>query len=258
MGIASRTRVAGAAQCAVVLSVRIVLMALARAAVRGASATRRPAGIHVAETEDAMGRPLIVLSLLTLLLPGCGPRVVRLPYAAPSYKVQENLAAHSRIWVAGFFISGYQDIDVNREAIGILRDGLRKITPATIIDADPLVIDTKERFSDEKYWRRQGEEQGQPLIVTGELTVRIAPPEIVERGVRTFYVPASGRTLDATVVLIDGKTGTAVSSQKLARSTRYGVGRFTSGLYLFFQVMNETIPDWFTAIAGAPRRLPPV
>jgi hypothetical protein len=204
-----------------------------------------------------MGRLLLVLSLLTLL-PGCGPRVVRLPYAVPSYQVQENLAAHSRIWVAGFLITGYQDIDVNREAIGILRDSLRKITPATIIAADPLVIDTKERLSDEKYWRRQGEEQGQPLIVTGELHVRVAPPEIVERGVRTFYVPASGRTLDATVVLIDGRTGTAVSSQKLARRTRYGIGRFTSGLWLFFQLMNQTMPDWLKAIGeSAPVRLPP-
>jgi hypothetical protein len=194
----------------------------------------------------------MVLSVLTVL-PACGPHVVRLPYSVPSYQVQANLAAHSKIWVAGFLVSGYQDIDVNREAVGILRDGLKKITPATIVEADPLAIDAPERFADEKYWQRHGEEYGHPLIVTGELNVRIAPPEVVERGVRTFYVPASGRTLDATVVLIDGRTGTRVAQQRLERRTRYGIGRFTSGLWLFFQVMNQTVPDWLKAIAeGSP------
>lgn len=92
----------------------------------------------------------------------------------------------------------------------------------TIVDAEPLMIDTEQRFSDSTYWRRLGEEHGSPLIVTGSVRLLLAPPSIVQRGPRDVYILTAGRVLEATVVLIDGRTGTPLSRQKLPSRMRYG------------------------------------
>src|SRR5258706_174387 len=75
---------------------------------------------------------------------------------------------------------------------------------------------------------------------------------LVQRGVRTTYAYADGRVLDATVVLIDGRTGEVLSTDKLPSRMRYGVGRFSSALSLFLQMMNAGMGDWFAAIAHGP------
>ena len=117
----------------------------------------------------------------------------------------------------------------------------------TVVDAEPLTLDTEQRFSDMTYWRRLGEEHGSPLIVTGSVRLLLAPPALVQHGPRTVYIPTAGRVLEATVVLIDGRTGTAVSTQKLPSRMRYGLGRFSSGLSLYLQLMDRAMPDWYRA-----------
>jgi hypothetical protein len=55
--------------------------------------------------------------------------------------------------------------------------------------------------------------------------------------------------LDSTVVLIDGRTGQVLSTAKLPNRMGYGVGRFSSGPWLFLQMMDAGMDDWFQAIA---------
>jgi hypothetical protein len=145
---------------------------------------------------------------------------------------------------------------VNAETVRLLRAQLRALSPGYVVEGAPVAIDSEQRLSDVSYWRRLGEERGAPLIVTGSVKVRFAPPAVVERGPRTFYIPTAGRVLEATVVLIDGRTGMAISTKKLPTRMRYGIGRSSSGLSLFLQLMDRAMPDWLGAIASAPPALP--
>ena len=83
-----------------------------------------------------------------------------------------------------------------------------------VVEAEPLVIETDDRLADQAYWRRLGEEHGQPLIVTGSLRWLFAPAKIEQRGRRTIYL-ANGRAVDATVIVIDGRSGKIVANRTL-------------------------------------------
>jgi hypothetical protein len=164
-------------------------------------------------------------------------------------EVQLNLSKLPRLWVAGFATGRNPEFDVSLETVRLLRTQLRSWSSAQVIEAEPLTIDTDKRLSDVAYWRRLGEEHGWPLIVTGSVRLLLAPPQIVQRGPRTIYLPRAGRVFEATVVVIDGRTGEIVSTDKLPSRMRYGVGRFSSGLTLFLQMMDQAMPDWLVAIA---------
>jgi hypothetical protein len=174
----------------------------------------------------------------------------RVAPTGPSTTAQLSLA-HTRVLVAGFITRGRPEIDINQEAVGILRDELRKTGAVTVIDAPPLVIDGEHQFGDRVFWQTLGEEHREPLIVTGTITLLLAPPEIVQRGPRASYYPMAGRVLEATVVTIDGRSGQVLSTDKLPTRMRYGFGRFSSGLRLFQQLMSLGMRDWFDAIAGS-------
>jgi len=190
---------------------------------------------------------LVVVSAC-LLVGSCSPH--RATTVIPSTAAQLSLA-HSRILVAGFIARGRDEIDINQEAVQILRDQLRSTGTITVIDTPPLVIDDEHQFDNRMFWQTLGEEHRQPLIVTGTITLLLAPPEIVQRGPRTAYYPLQGRVLDATVVMIDGRTGQVLSKEKLPTRMRYALGRFSSGLRLFHQLMTLGMKDWFDAIAGS-------
>ncbi|MGH9258058.1 MAG: hypothetical protein ACRD3C_26150 [Vicinamibacterales bacterium] len=193
---------------------------------------------------------LVLVSIISLVAVACAPRIVQAPQP-PAASIHGNTLVLSRVWVAGFLASKSSELDVNVETVRLLRTQLRTVPSVRIIDVAPLTIDTAERFLDVAYWRGLGEEHGSPLIVTGSVVLLLAPPAIVQRGPRTVYLPKAGRVLEATVVLIDGRTGMSVSTQKLPARMRYGAGRFTSGLSLYLQLMDRAMPDWFRAIAGA-------
>jgi hypothetical protein len=203
-----------------------------------------------------MFRVLILVAIATVAA-ACAPRVVRLPQSLPP-SVQLKTASLGRVWVAGFAANPTKELDVSAETVRLLRGELRRVSPAYVVEGTPIAIDSEQRLSDVSYWRTLGEEHGAPLIVTGSVKLRLAPPAVVERGPRTFYIPTAGRVLEATVVLIDGRTGMAISTQKLPTRRRYGVGRFSSGPSLFLQLMDRAMPDWLGAIAsaapGAPDR----
>ena len=66
-----------------------------------------------------------------------------------------------------------------------------------------------------------------------------------------MYAYATGRVLDSTVVLIDGRTGERLSTHALASRMRYGVGRFSSGLALYLAMMEGAMGDWLETISTA-------
>ena len=82
-----------------------------------------------------------------------------------------------------------------------------------------MTIPTERVFAEESYWRRLADERGSPLIVTGSVKLVLAPPAIVQRGLRTSYVPTAGRVLDATIVTIDGRTGRVIRTTRLPRTS---------------------------------------
>jgi len=86
--------------------------------------------------------------------------------------------------------------------------------------------------------------------VTGSVKLHVAPARVVHRGVRTTYAYATGRVLDSTVVVIDGRTGERLSSQALASRMRYGVGRFSSALALYVAMMQGAMGDWLETITA--------
>jgi hypothetical protein len=198
-----------------------------------------------------MSRVLILLATASVAA-ACGPRVVRLPRSL-SQSAQLNAASLGRVWVAGFATTPSSDLDVNAETVRLLRAELRTRAPGYVVDGAPVAVDSEQRLSDVPYWRTLGEEHGAPLIVTGTVKLRLAPIAIEKRGPRTVYFPTAGRELDATVVLIDGRTGMAISTKKLSTRRGYGIGRLSSGQSLFFELMHKAMPDWLGAIASAPR-----
>lgn len=206
-----------------------------------------------------MRRLLVALSVLMLLTAGCVARGARVP-SAPRPEVQAKLANLPRVWIAGFISvhvpARMTNFDFNAETVRLVRSRLRTWSSAQVIDAEPVVIDTEQRLSDVTYWRRQGEEHGWPLIVSGSVKVLLAPPKVEQRGRRTMYFPLAGRVLEATVVLIDGRSGEVLSTRRLPSRMQYGIGRFSSDAYLFLQLMDQAMPDWLGAIAGASPAAP--
>ena len=192
----------------------------------------------------------VTVIVLSIAAAACtAPHIAR-PQAAPTADVQLKLATLPRVWVAGFATDWKPEFDLNTETVRLVRAHLRTWSSAQVIEAEPLPVDSG-RLSDVAYWRTLGEEHRYPLIVTGSVKLHIAPARVVQRGVRSTYAYADGRVLDATVVLIDGRTGEVLSTDKLPSRMRYGVGRFSSALSLFLQMMNAGMGDWFTAIAHA-------
>jgi hypothetical protein len=201
-----------------------------------------------------MVRNLLML-VATISMTACAARTVRSTDAPPPH-VQLKLAELSRVWVAGFATERNPEIDLNTETVRLLRRQLRTWSSAQVVEAEPLAIDSEHRLSDVPYWRRLGEEHGQPLIITGSVKLHVAPARVVHSGVRTTYAYATGRVLDATVVVIDGHTGETLSAHALASRMRYGVGRFSSGLALYFAMMDVAMGDWLDTITAASTSAP--
>jgi hypothetical protein len=201
-----------------------------------------------------MVRNLLML-VATISMTACAARTVRSTDAPPPH-VQLKLAELSRVWVAGFATERNPEFDLNTETVRLLRRQLRTWSSAQVVEAEPLAIDSEHRLSDVPYWRRLGEEHGQPLIITGSVKLHVAPARVVHSGVRTTYAYATGRVLDATVVVIDGHTGETLSAHALASRMRYGVGRFSSGLALYFAMMDVAMGDWLDTITAASTSAP--
>jgi hypothetical protein len=123
-------------------------------------------------------------------------------------KPKLDVAAFSRVFVAGFVAGGTEDVDANLETVRLLRNQLKNKSSLKVIDADVLplrevaaknhlagqadpastapVVDLPKvikedrdlqafepLFTNAAYWKKIGEEFQSPLIVTG--TVMFTP-----------------------------------------------------------------------------------
>jgi hypothetical protein len=191
-----------------------------------------------------------VLFALVVLTSACAPRTERVA-AAPTPEVQLRLAKLTPVWVAGFSVTrpgeGRSEFDLNGETVRLVRDSLRKWSNVQIIEAPPMLVDG-DQLANAAFWRTHGEDHGASLIVTGSVRLILAPPTFEQRGMRTIIVPTSGRILDASVVVIDGKTGMVLSRTPVPARMRYGIGRFSSPFFLYLKMMQQALPDWLAAI----------
>lgn len=191
--------------------------------------------------------PLFAIAIAYPAGVACHPRVVTVANAVPA-DVQLKLARITRIWIAGFHVVPNRDIDLDAETVRLIRHELRRATSLDVIEAEPLVVPTEDVFSDRAYWRRLASEHGSPLIVTGTVNLLVAPPTTVQRGRHTL-VSAAGRVLDPEVVIIDGRNGDVILTERIPRRMRYGIGRFAFTIPLYFDLMERAMPDWIRVIA---------
>ena len=197
-----------------------------------------------------MIRAVCVALVVVVLTSNCAPRVHRMRSSLPA-DVQIGMSRVDDVWVAGFISQpGRDKVDLNVETVRLIRQDLRRLSNARVVDAEPLNLADQAVFDDAAYWRRQAEDRRAGLVVTGIVRLLLAPAQMVQRGRRTAFLGQSGRTLDATVVVIDGRTGAIVSRLALPRRMRYASDGSASGLALYFEMMEQARPDWLRAISA--------
>ena len=198
---------------------------------------------------NTMIRAALVGLVVAVAASNCAPRVHRLRNSLP-VDVQIGISRVDDVWVAGFISQpGRDKVDLNVETVRLLRQDLRRVSRARVVEADPLILEDQKVFDDAPYWRRHAQDRRARLVVTGIVKLLLAPAQVVQRGRRTTYLGQSGRTLDATVVVIDGTSGAVVVRRTLPRHMHYASGDIASGLSLYFQLMDQSRSDWLRAIA---------
>ena len=198
-----------------------------------------------------MIRAVLVGLGVAVLMSNCGPRVHRLRASLPA-DVQIAWRASTTSGSPALSLRrGKDKVDLNVETVRLVRQDLRRVSRARVVEAEPLTLANQAVFDDAAYWRRQAEDRRAGLVVTGIVRLLLAPAQMVQRGRRTAYLGQSGRTLDATVVVIDGRSGAVVSRQTLPRRMRYASNDVASGLPMYFEMMEQSRSDWLRAIAGS-------
>ncbi len=201
-----------------------------------------------------MIRAVLVGVGVAVLVSNCGPRVHRVRASLPA-DVQIGMARIDDVWVAGFVAqTGKDKVDLNVETVRLVRQDLRRASRARVVETEPLTLTSQAVFDDAAYWRRHAEDRRAGLVVTGIVRLLLAPAQAVQRGRRTFILAQSGRTLDATVVVIDGRSGAVVARQTLPRRMLYASRDLPSGLPLYLEMMEQSRSDWLRAIVGSSER----
>ena len=193
----------------------------------------------------------IRMLVLSLVMVGCATATARVP---PRRVTSLVINPTQRILVAGFVTDAESPVDVNTETVRLLRDELRRQGILGVLQADPVTLTSEAALSDIEYWRLIGEEHGAPLIVSGVVTLRRAPPQVSQRGGRAgVYDIRPGFILEADIVLIDGATGHVLSSERMPRKAQHGSGRRASPLLMYLAMMDGLMPDLIRAVL-APHR----
>ena len=192
-----------------------------------------------------MSRTVATTTLVVaVLVQGCARNLPR-PSSAPFLP-----QPFQRVWVAGFVSDDNQGVDVNATTVRLLRTELRQ-RGFEIIEGDPLELRTEEVFEDTAYWRRYAEDYRAPLIISGSVELKNAPPRVTQRSGRGgVYFVEPGLFLESRIVLISGATGAVVATYRLPRQTRYGLGRRGAPLFMYLGMMDTLMPELVRVATG--------
>jgi ribosomal protein L35AE/L33A len=194
------------------------------------------------------------LALVAAMLAGCAPRL-----SGPSHTVapamQLDLLRLPRVWLAGFVADGDAKVDLSEETARLLGQQLAGLTLGGVVSAGVLALPNEEVFGDRDYWQQVGEEHGSPLIITGSVQLRVAPAVAIQRGRRADFKHGTGRVLQGTLVLIDGRTGAVVATAELPQRIRYADVRAWSPDTLYYELMDVAMPDWLAVLSTMSRPL---
>lgn len=186
-----------------------------------------------------------------VFLTGCAAS--RNPSVTQLRSTATPISPFERLWVAGFVSDSIRGVDVNGETVRLLRAELYKQGRVRVLSGEALRLEGEDVFADSAYWRRVGEEHGNPVIVTGSVTLRAAPPNVIQPvGRAAGYILQPGFFLESRIVLVDGTTGEVVFSRRMPRQVRYGAGRHGSPMFMYLLMMDELMPDLLRAVTGVP------
>jgi len=203
-----------------------------------------------------------------------------------------DVSPFRRVLVAGFVTEpGEQEVEISTETSRLLQNQLRASSKLQILEPDrppihaaletlleklgegnKLSKQAKEQYrleadrvlQDEAFWRRVGEEFGNPLIVTGRVGFSeqnrsgFQPEERVVRDARTGqpritrgsrYAERKGFTLSADFYFLDGRSGQVLHKEKFTEEVLYGEEQKTSPLTSYFELMDRLLPNFLGVIA---------
>lgn len=237
----------------------------------------------------ASRRSALSLLLLSLALPAC-VSFVEVPIETP-LQSKLDVSPFRRVLVAGFVTEpGEQELEISTETSRLLQNQLRANSKLQILEPDrPPLHDALEKLleklgeggklskpekeqyrleadrvlQDGDFWRKVGEEFGNPLIVTGRLGFEeqnrsgFQAEERVVRDARTGlpritrgsrYAERKGFSLSADFHFLDGRSGQVLHKEKFTEEVLYGEEQKVSPLTSYFELMDRLLPNFLGVI----------
>lgn len=233
-------------------------------------------------------------------LVGASLAVVLASACASFYEVPVETPLQSKIDVSGFrrvLVAGFAtdlaeaDVDLSSETARLLQNQLRSSTKLQVLEPDhPPVNDAIEKvlerlgeggkytkqerdqyrletdrvLQDAEFWRKVGEEFGNPLIVTGRIGFEIQNRsgfQSEERVVRdpgtnrprlvrgSRYLERKGFSLAADFYFVDGRSGQVLHKEKFTEEVLYGEEQKISPLSAYFELMDRLLPNFLGVIS---------
>lgn len=210
-----------------------------------------------------------------------------------------DVSAFDRVLVAGFIAGGSDDIDANIETTRLLRSQLRTQSRLQVLDAEVLAltevaarsllesgaetlpesvaaggapeISNEEDvepyeafFANVEYWRELGEENQNPLIVTGSIVfapytrsgIVQSDREVFDSFGRRSVLPVRefterrGFMLRPRFVFIDGRTGATMHSETFREEVLYNANQSTPALSSYFELMDRLLPSFLNTLSN--------
>ncbi len=237
----------------------------------------------------ASRRNALSLLVLCAALPAC-VSFVEVPIETP-LQSKLDVGPFRRVLVAGFVTEpGDQEVEISTETSRLLQNQLRSSSKLQILEPDrPPIHDALEKvlesfgeggklskpereqyrleadrvLQDGAYWRKVGEEFGNPLIITGRVGFDeqnrsgFQSEERVVRDVRTGlpritrgnrYAERKGFSLSADFYFLDGRTGQVLHKEKFTEEVLYGEEQKVSPLTSYFELMDRLLPNFLGVI----------
>jgi hypothetical protein len=205
-----------------------------------------------------------------------------------------DVTPFQRVLVAGFLGGGTKSLDAAAETSRLLRSQLRTRSQLRVIDADALQLvqevdkrrpagppagdtppdeprikteaDLKEYepiLSETEYWKKIGEENQGPLIVTGSVMfVEIQRSGMISKPRQTTdsmgrvvvednrqFANQKGYALTPKFVFIDGRTGAQLHTESFHEEALYSESMNTPALSAYFELMDKLLPSFLNALS---------